>query len=67
MTAGLATARLGRTDVEVTTLGLGTAPLGGLFEPVSDADAAAVIEADGWSKARSSGGPAGRHGQLGRS
>ena len=45
MTAGLATARLGRTDVEVTTLGLGTAPLGGLFEPVSDADAEAVIEA----------------------
>jgi D-threo-aldose 1-dehydrogenase len=43
--ARLGTARLGRTDVEVTTLGLGTAPLGGLFEPVSDADAAAVIDA----------------------
>ena len=27
-------ARVGRTDGEVTTLGLGTAPLGGLFEPV---------------------------------
>lgn len=27
---------LGRTDVVVTRLGLGTAPLGGLFDPVSD-------------------------------
>ncbi len=43
--AGLGTARLGRTDVEVTTLGLGTAPLGGLFEAVDDEDAAAVLDA----------------------
>ncbi|MEM6568501.1 MAG: aldo/keto reductase [Planctomycetota bacterium] len=46
MTArSLPTARLGGTDVEVTTLGLGTAPLGGLFTPVSVEDAAATIDA----------------------
>ncbi|MEM9800430.1 MAG: aldo/keto reductase, partial [Planctomycetota bacterium] len=45
MSAALPTARLGRTDVEVTTFGLGTAPLGGLFEPVSDAAAASTIAA----------------------
>jgi len=33
---------------EVTSIGLGTAPLGGLFAPVSDADAEATI-ARGWS------------------
>ena len=38
--SSLPTARLADTDVEVTTLGLGTAPLGGLFTPVSDEDAA---------------------------
>jgi D-threo-aldose 1-dehydrogenase len=37
-------ARLGRTALEVTRLGLGTAPLGGLFTPVSDAEAEATIE-----------------------
>ena len=36
-------ARLGRTAVEITRLGLGSAPLGGLFTPVSDADAEATI------------------------
>jgi D-threo-aldose 1-dehydrogenase len=30
--------------LEVTAIGLGTAPLGGLFSPVSDADAEATIE-----------------------
>lgn len=30
--------------LDVTTVGLGTAPLGGLFSPVSDADAEATIE-----------------------
>jgi D-threo-aldose 1-dehydrogenase len=39
--------RLGRT-LEVTQLGLGTAPLGGLFAPVSDADAEATV-ARAWS------------------
>lgn len=38
--------RLG--TLEVTSIGLGTAPLGGLFAPVSDADAEATIER-GWS------------------
>ncbi|MGJ4930794.1 aldo/keto reductase [Bradyrhizobium sp. HKCCYLS2038] len=37
--------RLGRTSLDVTRLGLGTAPLGGLFEPVSDHDAEATIAA----------------------
>jgi D-threo-aldose 1-dehydrogenase len=36
-------AKVGRTNVDVTTLSLGTAPLGNLFTPVSDADAAAVL------------------------
>ena len=40
-----ARARLGRSGVEVTQLGLGTAPLGGLYEAVSDADADATITA----------------------
>jgi len=40
--------RLGRSLLEVTRLGLGTAPLGGLFEPVSDSDAEATI-ATAWS------------------
>ncbi len=38
--------RLGSLDV--TSIGLGTAPLGGLFAPVSDADAEATL-ARGWS------------------
>jgi D-threo-aldose 1-dehydrogenase len=37
-------ARLGSSSVEITRLGLGSAPLGGLFTPVSDADAEATIE-----------------------
>src|ERR1700761_8807339 len=40
--------RLGRSTLEVTQLGLGTAPLGGLFADVSDADAEATI-AQAWS------------------
>jgi D-threo-aldose 1-dehydrogenase len=40
--------RLGKGALEVTQLGLGTAPLGGLFAPVSDADAEATI-AQAWS------------------
>lgn len=35
--------RLGRSEVEVTRLGLGTAPLGGLFRSVADAEAQAVL------------------------
>jgi len=41
--------RLGNSRLEVTRLGLGTAPLGGLFEPVSDDDAQATI-ATAWSR-----------------
>ncbi|WP_433412921.1 aldo/keto reductase [Microtetraspora malaysiensis] len=37
--------RLGRTDVEVTRLGLGLAPIGGLFTPVGDEVARATVEA----------------------
>jgi D-threo-aldose 1-dehydrogenase len=36
--------RFARSALELTALGLGTAPLGGLFSPVSDADAEAAIE-----------------------
>ena len=35
---------LGRTGLTVTRLGLGCAPIGGLYEPVSDADAHAVVD-----------------------
>jgi D-threo-aldose 1-dehydrogenase len=35
--------QLGRTSVTVTQLGLGCAPIGGLYEPVSEADARAVV------------------------
>lgn len=35
---------LGRTDLQITRLGLGTAPLAGLFEAVGDDEAAAVVE-----------------------
>jgi D-threo-aldose 1-dehydrogenase len=38
---------LGRTDVMVTQMAIGTVPLSGLFEDVSYADARAVVEA-GW-------------------
>jgi D-threo-aldose 1-dehydrogenase len=40
-TAGV---QLGRTDVRVTRLGLGCAPIGGLYEPVSEANARAVVD-----------------------
>ena len=36
--------RLGRTDVMVTRLGLGTAPLAGLYQAVEESDAIAAIE-----------------------
>lgn len=39
---GMKMSRLGALDV--TSIGLGSAPLGGLFSPVSDADAQATIE-----------------------
>ena len=39
-----ATVRLGRTDLHVTRLGLGSAPLGMLFEPVEEDAALAVVE-----------------------
>src|SRR3989442_4031622 len=35
---------LGRTKISVTRIGLGTAPLGGLFEAVDDATGVRVIE-----------------------
>lgn len=35
---------LGRTGLTVTRLGLGTAPLGGLFAPVTEADARGTVE-----------------------
>lgn len=34
---------LGRTGIEVSALGLGTAPLGGLYEAVDEADAVATV------------------------
>ncbi|MFD4258890.1 aldo/keto reductase [Streptomyces sp. NPDC058534] len=35
---------MGRTDLRLTRLGLGLASLGGLFVPVSDGDAARIID-----------------------
>jgi D-threo-aldose 1-dehydrogenase len=40
-TAGV---QLGRTDVTVTQLGLGCAPIGGLYKPVSETAARAVVD-----------------------
>ena len=34
---------LGRTGLRVTRLGLGTAPLGGMYAPVPDAEAHALV------------------------
>ncbi len=39
------TVRLGRTALEVTRMGLGTAPLAGLYSPVSDSDASGALDA----------------------
>jgi D-threo-aldose 1-dehydrogenase len=36
--------RIGRTDVHVTRLGLGLAPIGGLFSPVGEQQARATVE-----------------------
>jgi D-threo-aldose 1-dehydrogenase len=36
--------RIGRTDVQVSRLGLGLAPIGGLFAPVDEAQARATVE-----------------------
>lgn len=41
----LKTRNLGRTNVRVTELGLGTAPLGELFDKIEDGEAAAIIGA----------------------
>ena len=41
----LKTRKLGRANVSVTELGLGTAPLGDLFDKVEDEEAAAAIGA----------------------
>ena len=41
----LRTNRLGRTSVTVTELGFGGGPLGGLFTPVGEVDAAAALDA----------------------
>jgi D-threo-aldose 1-dehydrogenase len=37
-------AAIGTTGVDVTRLGFGSAPIGGLFTPVADADAEAVVD-----------------------
>ncbi|WP_327351769.1 aldo/keto reductase [Streptomyces sp. NBC_01304] len=42
---GIRSRRLGRTDVEVSELSYGGAGIGNLFAPVTDADAAASVEA----------------------
>ena len=52
----LKTRKLGRTNVMVTELGLGTAPLGELFERVSDDEAARLIEA-AWGAASATSTP----------
>ncbi|WP_151772219.1 aldo/keto reductase [Streptomyces abyssomicinicus] len=39
------TRRLGRTEVEVTELGFGSGPLGGLYEPLDDETAAGALAA----------------------
>ena len=36
--------RIGRTGVHVTRLGLGLAPIGGLFSPVGERQARATVE-----------------------
>ena len=38
------TVRIGRTDVEVTRLGFGSAPIGGLFREIDDDEAARTVE-----------------------
>jgi len=43
-----ATRPIGRTDIRVTQMGFGGAPLGNLYKPVPEADAEAVVEA-AWS------------------
>jgi hypothetical protein len=43
--APLKTRKLGPTNVSVTELGLGTAPLGDLFQMVEDHEAATIIGA----------------------
>ncbi|HWQ15840.1 MAG TPA: aldo/keto reductase [Roseiflexaceae bacterium] len=45
MNSPLATIPLGRTDLAVTRLGLGTAPIGNLYAPVTDEQAVAVVHA----------------------
>jgi D-threo-aldose 1-dehydrogenase len=42
---GVPTAVLGRNEVRVSALGLGTAPLGNLFTPVAETDAEATVRA----------------------
>ncbi len=43
MASPLPTARVGRTQLEVTKMGLGTAPLGSLFRPITQEQAEATI------------------------
>ena len=45
MTAIPARRRIGRTEVEIPALGLGTAPLGNLYRAISDEQAEATIAA----------------------
>ncbi len=39
-----ATARFGRVDLPVTRMGFGAAPLGNIFRPVGEAEAAAIVD-----------------------
>ena len=45
VTTTVARRRIGRTSLEVSVMGLGAAPLGGLYRPSSQADADATIDA----------------------
>ena len=39
------TRKLGRTSLDLSVLGFGSAPLGGMYKPSSDADAIAAVQA----------------------
>ena len=43
--SSIATRKLGRTGVAVSEFGLGTAPLGELFDRIEDGEAAAIVAA----------------------
>ncbi|MFO7170233.1 MAG: aldo/keto reductase [Chloroflexota bacterium] len=45
MTSALTTRPVGRTSIQVTRVGLGTAPIGNLYAPISDEQAVSVVKA----------------------